>query len=130
MCWAASATLPRAKRYNLALIGAGGLHHRRRWTHQCSQPGREPWALAAQQRRESVGQATDSKRCDGTDWRQLAHYQRNLLILAEGGVGSFSRGLVCGNLIETFTGLIYQTGFRRPVANYVAGRSGGLVDPD
>jgi len=67
---------------------------------------------------------------DGTDWGQLAHYQRNLPILAEGGIGWTSWGLVCGNLFETFTGLMYQTGFRRPAANFVAGSLGGFVDPD
>jgi len=63
----------------------------------------------------------------GTDWGQLAHYRRTLPVLAESGVGWVSWGLVCGNAFESFTGIVYPTGFRRPAANYLAvslGRSG------
>lgn len=61
----------------------------------------------------------------GTDWGQLAHYRRTLPILAQGDVGWVSWGLVCGNAFESFTGIVYQTGFRRPAANYLAVSLGG-----
>ena len=61
----------------------------------------------------------------GTDWGQLAHYRRTLPILAKGDVGWVSWGFVCGNAFESFTGIIYQTGFRRPAANYLAASLGG-----
>jgi hypothetical protein len=67
---------------------------------------------------------------NGTDWGQLAHYRRNLPIVAHSGIGWTSWGLVCGHLFETFTGLVYPTGFRRPAANYVAGSLGGFADAD
>jgi hypothetical protein len=38
--------------------------------------------------------------------------------------------LLCGNLLEAFTGLVYQTGFRRPAADFVADSLGGFVDSD
>lgn len=63
----------------------------------------------------------------GTDWGQLAHYRRTLPVLARGGVGWVSWGLVCGNAFESFTGIVYQTGFRRPAANYVAVSLGGAA---
>ena len=66
----------------------------------------------------------------GTDWGQLAHYRRNLPRVAESGVGWTSWGLVTGNAFESFTGLIYQTGFRRPAANYVGKSLGGYSAPD
>ena len=64
----------------------------------------------------------------GTDWGQLAHYRRTLPVLAQSGVGWVSWGLVCGNAFESFAGIVYQTGFRRPAANYLAVSLGASAD--
>ncbi|HVA00550.1 MAG TPA: cellulase family glycosylhydrolase [Terriglobia bacterium] len=55
-----------------------------------------------------------------SDEGQLAHYQKILPILMNSHLGWYSWGFIVGHLFGGFTGIIYQNGYRRPAAMYLA----------
>lgn len=55
-----------------------------------------------------------------TDAGQLAHYEKVLPVLMNSHLGWYSWGFVVGHLFGGFTGIIYQNGYRRPAAMYLA----------
>jgi len=75
----------------------------------------------------SLANSPTSDWYDGTDWGQLARYRRTLPVLANGGVGWVSKGLVSGSAPESFLGVMYPAGFRRPAANFLSLSLGGLA---
>ena len=55
-----------------------------------------------------------------SDEGQLAHYQKILPLLMSSHLGWYSWGFIAGHLFGGFTGIIYQNGYRRPAAMYLA----------